>query len=257
MSVTIYNITSSQSIGNTLSGVNQNYDTLDLLLTNIQTSAINYWIPMAQIYEAKKQDWKAAAKEIKNNFPNWQRTSTTFEQNSSRWITPIIAWYPCLFDYSVIRINPAEAQEKTLTWINQKYPVLNKAGTPNYLEYQKMIVYSLNYSQDIPTKEVFELFDATRCTTSDQKVCAYCTKTYHGGGVNCNNGSFSCGGGTSCSVCDTVNCYFDNGLAEKNSTIAASLTIEYQNKYEQPEINAFVYSIQNCEWVFESILATP
>ena len=257
MTNTIFQITTSDSIGNTLSAINQNYENLDVMLTNIQTSAINYWIPMALVYEAKKQDWKKAAKEIKINFPNWSNTTTTFEENSSKWLTPLIVWYPCIFEYRLVQQNPAEAQTKVLSWINSNYPILSKIGKPNYVERQQMIVYSLNYAQDTPTKEILELIDGTTCKTKNQKICAYCSKCYHSGSVDCNNGGFTCGGCSNCSKCEDIDCYFDNKLKTKKSEIAASLTIEYQNKYEQPEINAFVFRVNDCEWVFDQILATP
>lgn len=257
MNNTLFKLISSESIGNTLSSLNSNYETMDVILTNIQTSAINLWLPMMKIYESKKNDWKTAAKEIKNKFPEWEYASTTFEENSAKWLTPIISWYPCILEYKLTQQNPSEVQEKKISWLNTQFPILNKSGSPNYVETQKIIVYSLNYSQDIPTKEVFELFDGTMCTTSDQKVCSYCSKCYHGGGIQCNNGGFTCGGCSNCSVCETVDCFFDNGLTEKSSQIAASLTINYQNKYEQPEINAFVFKVEDCKWVFDSVLAVP
>ncbi len=255
MTNTIFQITTSDSIGNTLSSINQNYENLDVLLTNIQTSAINYWIPMATLYEAKKQEWKESAREIKVSFPTWVEATTNFEENSSKWLTPLIVWYPCIFEYSLIEQNPAEAQSRILSWINLNYPILSKSGKPNYIETQQMIVYSLNYSQDTPTKETLELMDGTLCTTSDQKICAHCSKCYYGGGVNCNNGGFTCGGCSACSKCETIDCYFDNNLQQKSSQIAASITIEYENKYEQPEMNAFVFKVNNCEWQFQEILA--
>jgi hypothetical protein len=257
MTNTIFQITTSNSIGNTLSSINQNYENLDVILTNIQTSAINYWIPMALLYEAKKEEWKTAAREIKVSYPTWSETTTIFEENSSKWLTPIIAWYPCIFEYNLIEQNPAESQERILNWINLNYPMFSNSGKPNYIENQQLIVYSLNYSQDIPTKETLELMDGTECTTSDQKICAHCSKCYHGGGVNCNNGAFRCGGCTNCSKCENIDCYFDNGLTNKTSQIAASITIEYQNKYEKPEMNAFIFKVNSCEWTFVEILATP
>lgn len=257
MSNTIFQITTAESIGNTLSSLNQNYETLDIILTNIQMSAINYWIPMAQIYSAKKEEWKTASKEIKNSFPVWEQASTVFESNSSKWITPLIVWYPCIFDYELVQKNPVEIQNRLLSWINLNYPIFSKNPKPNYTELQKIIIYSLNYSQDIPTKETYDLMDATLCTTKDQKVCAYCSKCYYGGSVNCSNGGFTCGNCSNCSKCEVMNCFFDNNLQEKSSTIASSVVIEYQNKYEQPEINAHVFTVIDCEWVFESLLAKP
>lgn len=255
MTNTIYQITTADSIGNTLSSINQNYENLDLILTNIQASAINYWIPMANFYEQKKEEWKESAREVKVSYQNWVEATTIFEENSSKWLQPLIVWYPCIFEYNLIEQNPAEVQLRILNWLNLTYPVLSNTVKPNYVENQQMVVYSLNYSQDTPTKETLELMDGTLCKTTNQTICTYCSKCYHGGIVNCDHGGFVCGGCTNCMKCETMNCYFDNNLQQKSSQIAASITIQYQNKYEKPEMNAFIFMVKNCEWQFQEILA--
>jgi len=257
MAYSFFQITTTDSIGNTLSGLNQNYIDIESLLTNIQLSAINYWIPMSKIYESKKESWKSATEQIKDNYPLWVDMSTTFESNSSKWISPIVTWYPCILDDQTTENNNYDLQEDILNWIGINYPVLSDISSkPNYTESQIIIVYSLNYKQDTPTQQNYRLFDGTTCSTSNQNVCAHCSKCYHSGSVSCNNGDFWCSGCSTCSKCDSVTCLFDNNAATKSSKIAASIRIDYSNKYESNRLNALIFKVKNCEWVFESIINT-
>ena len=255
MNETLYTITTGDSIGNSLSAINQNYLILDNLLTNIQLSAINYWSPMADYYEQRKDYWKVAARKIKDNFPLWQTASTNFESNSARWITPIITWYPCIVDYKLVNQRPDQLQRLVKNWLNFFHPIfVKKSPIPNYVDGQKIIVYCYNYEQDIPTNQTYELIDTTTCSTYNTKACAYCARCYTGGTGAC---GISCAGCTYCSSCVDQNCYFyanQPSTKTKKSTIQASLNIKYANKYEAVLLNACVFKVFNCEWTFETFL---
>jgi hypothetical protein len=255
MNETLYILTTSDSIGNSLSSINQNYLVLDNLLTNIQLSATNYWIPVANYYEQRKDYWKTAARKIKDNFPLWQIASTNFESNSARWITPITTWYPCIVDYSIVADRPDQFEQLLKNWANFRHPILtNKSPIPNYLEGQLLIVYCFNYEQDIPTNQTYSLIDTTTCVTNDTSVCAYCARCYSGGGGPC---GISCSGCTHCSSCTTQTCYFYKGFPStktKKSTIQADLNIKYTNKYESTTINAAAFIVERCQWTFKSFL---
>ncbi len=257
MNETLFSITTGDSIGDSLSAVNQNYLILDNLLTNIQLSAMNYWIPMADYYEQRKDYWKTAARKIKDNFPLWQTASTNFETYSAKWITPIITWYPCIVDYDIVSQRPDQLQQLMKNWLNFFHPIfVQNSPVPNYLDGQKIIVYCFNYEQDIPTKQLYELIDTTTCVTNDTTVCAYCSRCYRGGGGPC---GISCSGCTNCSSCIGQPCYFYVGqptTKTKKSTIQASLDIQYANKYESIVLNACVFKVFKCEWVFETFLTT-
>lgn len=255
MSETLYSITTGDSIGNSLSSINQNYLILDNLLTNIQLSATNYWIPVADYYDQRKDYLKTAARKIKDNFPLWQIASTNFESNSARWITPIITWYPCIVEYNLSRQRPDQIQQLMKNWLNFFHPIFTRnSPIPNYLDGQKMIVYCFNYEQDIPTAQTYQLSDTTTCVTNNTTVCAYCARCYTGGRGPC---GISCSGCTYCSSCITQSCYFYTGQPStktKKSTIQANLNIKYMNKYESVNLNAYVFKVFNCEWTFETFL---
>jgi len=257
-------ITDTDSIGDCLSSVNLNYELLDNLITNIQLSAINYWIPITTYYENRKNFWKTNALDVATYFSNWQTSSTIFETNSSKWITPLIIWYPFLINFKEYQKNPNKITTDFKTWLDIKYPVLDDKGNPNYLQTQVMTVYAFTYGEDPAVSHTYNLTDSTTCTTQDGLACASCSKTYHGGNVDCDNGDFSCGGTFSDQKCASVSCFFNlefpNGTAtqskSKYSQIHASLNVDYKNKYEESTIIALIFKVNNCSWEFSSILTT-
>jgi hypothetical protein len=253
----IIQISNFDSIGDSLSAVNQNYNALDQLVSNIQFSAINYWIPMANYYEERKDFWKQQAKDVAKNIDNWRVGSTVFETNSSRWITPMVAWYPCLLEYEAIQKTPSLPIESFKNWLNSNYPVLASKNIPNYLDGQRCIVYAISYSQDTPTIQKYDLFDTTTCRTKDQTACASCSKSYRGR-ASCDNGDFDCNGTNNGKVCQSMKCYFigENGkqTPTKTMSIHAAIEIDYENKYEATDLVVAVFVVKNCEWQFSSFL---
>jgi hypothetical protein len=256
MEETLYQITSAESIGDTLIPINNNYNVLDTLLFNIQTSALNYWIPMSEIYENRKTSWKKATDAIKDNYDSWQSIASTFEYNSARWITPIVTWFQCFFNYDQVAVSPDLAEKQIFEWVNLNYPIITDGKNPNYTELQTLIVYALSYDRDKSIIQNYNLSDKTTCSTLDQKVCVYCTKCYHGGGVNCNNGGFTCGGCSRCSKCEEVECFYKNNKKTMESRIGATLKVTYENKYEAEEMIAYIYKVENCKWVFDGIVGS-
>lgn len=258
-------IKESDSIGDSLNVMNYNYEVLDTLVSNIQFSAINYWVPMANYYENRKDFWKIAARDVAKNFVNWQTASTLFEVNSSKWITPLIVWYPNLIDVNLYKTKQPTATQMLKNWLVQNYPVLNTKGIPNYVENQIVIVYSFMYGQETPTSQTHILTDSTTCVTTDSKACAYCWKRYDKGGVvDCDNGDFYCSGTAEDNTCVDVPCFFTvdfpagstSQSKSKVTQINASLTVDYKNKYEDTTIIAQIFTVDGCEWVYNSTLTT-
>jgi hypothetical protein len=259
-------IKETDAIGDSLSSMNLNYELLDNLITNIQLSAINYWIPIATFYESRKDFWKINALDTAKYFVNWQNASTIFETNSAKWITPIITWYPFLVEFNLYKKNSNKIINDLKTWLDVKYPVVTDKGIPIYLQTQVMILYAFAYGEEQPLLQTYNLTDSTTCTTQDGKACASCSKTYHGGVVDCDNGDFWCGGTFTNQECANVSCFFNLDFPDptgktiqsksKFTQIRASLNIDYKNKYEESTIIALVYKVNNCSWEFSSVLTT-
>lgn len=254
MNYSLYSLTTADSIGNTLSTVNENYYVLDQLVHNIQLSAQNLWVPMIEYYNQRKPYLMRAVNTIVGNYQNWRSMTNTFESNSAKWITPLILWYPVVMKMEESRSQPEIAENFFLNFLNGTYPVFNQGSpAPNFLEGQKAIVYSFNYEQDTPTLQSFSLADFTTCKTEDENICAWCAKCYSGS-VYCGKSNFGCGGCSRCSKCAALPCNFDNGLKTKDARIVGELRIEYSNKYESVFLNAYVFKIKNCMWEFDTFL---
>lgn len=255
MEYSLYSLTSADSIGNTLSSVNQNYLVLDQLIQNIQLSAQKFWIPMIEYYNQRKPYLMNAVNLVIDNYQNWQSSSSTFETNSSKWITPLVLWYPTVMIMEESRTLPEIAENRFLAWLNALYPPFSPDNSvPNFLEGQRAIIYSFNYEQDVPTLQSFNLIDYTTCQTADEKICAYCAKCYSGS-VGCGEkGTFNCNGCSYCSRCANLPCNFDNGLKTKDARIVGDIRIDYSNKYESQVLNAYVFKIQDCRWEFDTFL---
>lgn len=253
MNYTIYNnITSTLSIGDTLSTSNLNYLNLDEWVTNIQLSAQNFWIPLMNFY-------KSISTELKNNFIiaqtnkfKWDSFSTVVETNSTKWIEPLVVVYPNILttedlnsDQSIKTIKYNQITD----WFNTNFPIVVQNSTL-YVENQKAYVYILKqqYGDNINTIRLLQ--NNGSCSTSDIDVCTRCETKYQGY-VWCSNGDFQCNGKAACTQCNTLNCYYDQtGTDFYNPIIQAFLNINYQDIYELSDIDCLKFEIQNCQWQY-------
>ena len=257
MTSSLYMITTSSSIGNTLSALNENSHNLDELISSIQLSAQNFWIPMAQYYNERKEFLKEATKEIALNFPRWQTASTTFETNSAKWIMPITVFYPYTQELNIALYNPDVLKTRFKNWLDVYYPVFRKTSPlPYYVEGQMIVVYSFNLEDSPTINNGFSLGDSTVCTTAPVTVCAYCSQCFTSY-VPCQQGTFWCDGrGCSyCHRCGSLSCNFSKTNAtSKASYIRANMYVNLKNSHEKSEMNAYVFIVKDCQWVFERTL---
>jgi hypothetical protein len=253
----LYMLTTSSSIGNTLSTLNQNSYELDKLVSSIQLSAQKFWIPMAQYYEERKTFLKEATKEVASNFPRWQTASTTFEANSAKWITPITVFYPYTEGPNIALYQPNVIQTRFKNWLDVYYPIFRKTSPlPYYVEGQRIIIYSFNLENSQAINSTFTLNDSTVCTSAPVRVCAYCSQCFTSY-VPCQQGTFWCDGrGCSyCHRCGSLNCNFSKtNTTSKASYIRTHMIVNLANSHEKSEMNAFVFMVKDCQWVFEKTL---
>lgn len=253
----LFMLTTANSIGNTLSALNDNSQKLDELIASIQLSAQKFWIPMAQYYENRKEFLKEATKEVALNYPRWQSASTTFENLSSAWLTPIIAFYPYTQEVNLSVAQPNVLQTRFKNWLDVYYPIFRRTSPlPHYVEGQKIIIYSFNLENGTSVNTVLSLSDSTVCTTAPVSVCAFCSQCFSSY-VPCQQGTFWCDGrGCSyCHRCGSLSCKFSKTNAtSKASYIAANMNVNLANAYEKSEMNAYVFTVKDCQWVFEKTL---
>lgn len=269
MSYKYTKILSSDSIGNSLSAINQNYTNLEQQTLIITASANNLWSFVQDYYINVVPIIKNAISSVNNLQANVTSTVTTVQNNSAGWLTPITVFYPTIFPSASSNL----AMVQTVSaWANQNFPIYSSASTnPNFVEDQQLIVYShvWSYSNSSISENVI-LTDSTQCATQGENICGTCNIEYSGGTYYGYGSWFSCDGyKTSCSVCDTLKCSFNSppyvnitnnsiavdggsiNISEATGFIQANVNMSFQDIFELQTINSFIFKIQNCNWVYQ------
>jgi hypothetical protein len=258
-------ISPTDSIGNTLSTLNENYTKLQTWFDSIALSANNYWKPVVEFYKDFSPRLKSNISLGSQNLDSWIDTSTTVEYNSARWIEPLVIYYP--FVITLQNQGNMQSQYNTITtWLNNKFPVLNsncKNGVC-YVENTKCYVYLMleqNSKSDIVNffsnrfleeNKRSQPTDGTTCTTSDTTGTAGCSQCYSGS-VGCGGkGTFRCNGCRSCNISSPVTCNFlENNSKRKPVKIVADIFYNYTDNFLDPFM-ILNYTVSNCKWLLKS-----
>lgn len=90
----IYEISSEDSIGNSLSSVNLNYSQLERETLQLMISAEKYWYPMQDYYLSFQKFLKDTTTIAQTYSASWIGTATLVREYSATWIKPITIFYP-------------------------------------------------------------------------------------------------------------------------------------------------------------------
>jgi hypothetical protein len=257
MSYTFTLLTTSDSIGDSLSSINQNYLNLETWIDTIQLSADNYWIPFINYYKSFMLELKDNIKKSNLVLNNWKQVSTTVEANSSKWIEPLIIYYPTIIQTNS-QVNLNDLSQSALydvtSWLNTNFSILNNDCYNGicYTEKQEAIVHVILKNSPRYDDQKFEISDSTTCYTSNTIVSAPCKVTFSGDVTQCNGGIYHCNGSVSCNPNNSVNCVFPNGLKSNKSTITAYLYYNFYDTYDNKNILRLKYRVSNCSWVYIS-----
>lgn len=252
----------TDSIGDTLSSINENYKKLEEWFNSISLSATNYWKPVADFYKDFSPTLKTNIDNGLQKLPNWINVSTLIEENSAKWVEPLIIHYPEVVKLSE-QVNNSFVDTVT-NWLNLKFPVLNN-GCPNgvcYIENSQCIVHVMR--QDTSDSELVSgtktrrqqecepasVTDFTLCQTSDTLATANCNVSYSGS-VNCGKRTpFRCGGSRSCTVTQKVGCTFSqNGSKQYIPSIKANIFYNFVDDYLKTDLFRLNYKVANCKWI--------
>jgi hypothetical protein len=262
MNYTFTLLSSSDSIGDTLSAINQNYNNLENWITNIQLSADNFWKPFAEFYKGFTLELKPNIKKSNDLLGNWKSVSSTVETNSAKWIEPLIFYYPYIINTSeqatnsnsgVISTTITQTKLIEITrWLNANFPVIEN-NIISYVENQELVLHLFLKSVRLDDDK-YQISDSTVCSTSDTIASGPCTITLTGTVTDCNKSNYNCGGSHSCTVSQKVVCAFPNGAKNNNRNITANLNYSFRDEYEQDEILRLVFAVSNCSWIYKSKL---
>jgi hypothetical protein len=272
MSYIYKSILSSDSIGDSLSYINQNYANLEAQTLTAIASANTLWTFVQDYYTAIVPLIRDAITSVGSLTASIQSATTTVQQNSAGWLTPITIFYPTIFpsaSSNLAIVNTVSA------WVNNNFPVYSDSSiNSNFIENQELIAYShvWAYSPNGISENVI-LTDSTQCSTQGENICGTCKVKYSGGAYwGGGNNWFSCEGYVaSCSVCDTLICNYNSppytnivndSIAVDGGTIntsvatgyiQANVNMSFQDIFEVQTINSFVFKIQNCLWVYQGV----
>jgi len=207
----------TESIGNTLSTVNNNYFNLELNTLSIQNDIEKYWNPVINYYLDFQKFLKETTSIAQSYSSMFIGTSTTVEANSSSWIKPITIFFPSIFPDS---IESDSIVDTLSSWIIEYFPETSFSEydeitdsfnqVSNYVENQELIVYAHRWKYGSSISDNTLLIDYAFCQTSDKQVCVTCTNRYSGY-VRCGNGDFNCSGqSNSCPQCKTLSCFYNS-----------------------------------------------
>jgi hypothetical protein len=197
------------NIADSLKIINANYEILDEWTQAISLSASNYWQPLSDLYNFRKNEWNQSISLVTQNSAAWIDMSTLVESNSAKWVKPLVIYYPGLFSAEQNQ-GASSILSSVSEWLNKNYPVTTEyREKPFYIQDQTAIVYNYFYynEKNISVRE--HLLDQTLCSTEDGYIKVTCATNYIGY-VFCSNGDFQCTGRSSyCMKEQDVECYYN------------------------------------------------
>ena len=131
-----------------LSTIGINFSALDAEICNLGFSATNLWNPLYTEFVDNSGNWDSVYNTVHDFSACWQSTFTTVRDLSAAWLSPITIIYPSIF-------NPGDFDQSVITsWVQTNFPV-SQGNCINYLNGQRMKVFSLEYKvskQDITAR---------------------------------------------------------------------------------------------------------
>jgi hypothetical protein len=234
MIYTVTTILSTETIGDSLSTVNQNYLNLDKRTTSISLSTEQNWLPLISLYENNKKTWGEVITLVHQYSARWLNATTTVETLSAHWNTPISIFYPEIFPSPFSPDNLLSVTNFVRTHFPIEDPTFielpivlpdsiqpitprpqNYNPKPNYIEGQTLIIYSYTHTllEDVINYNA-TLSDFTICATNPRTVSLKCVNTYTGW-APCNSGPFYCRTvSNGCWTSRNVNCRYDGSPYE-------------------------------------------
>lgn len=256
MSYQFNKILQNDYIGNSLQKVNNNYSVLSEWTTNILTSSNELYEPLNSFYLFYKDYWNESIDfALTVNAP--QRL-TSFEtnvlENSAKWISPLIFYYPAITKYD--QNNLLSLKQNALSWFIQNYPVTNNFSTI-FVENTVAFLYCPLYEEELKIDNSLSILETSNCKTNDTSTSVYCWVTYNDN-IACYDDRHACDkfnrtqqdfpNSPSCVKNFTLTCDYENGQNEITRTGKANIKSYFFDRYEREEMICIKLQVKNCEW---------
>ena len=271
-------ILSSQNIDQSLSAININYTSLQLLVSSLQVYYDSTIQPIVDFNNQYSLQLNNTLTLTQNYSANWNDFETLVLSNSSKWLRPFTIFYPTL-----IQDNITQNDINTITtWLGQYFPVTNTDGSLNYVQNQNLLVncYLYTYDTDNKIKLNDYAFSYAKCSTHNATIHAHCQTLITGGWIHCNQGAYLCDTTLDCYPSLKVDCWYgdpylfdipnygknipsNNPPAKTNKNyssyvnsrvnvrgqILADITMNFLDKKETG-IQTLKFIVDNCNWAY-------
>jgi hypothetical protein len=256
MSYTFNKLISTDYIGNSLNSVNLNYDSLDLWTNNIILSSEQYYEPMKNFYLFYRDFWKDTINysiEI-NAIPRLTSFQTNVLENSAKWISPIVLYYPLITENNIQNLQ--NLKQNALEWMNNTYPV-SSIGNANLVENTIGLVYCLLYEEKTRIDTTFTKISTTRCTTNNSSATVQCWIAYlnnigcYGDRNVCANFSRTIANHPNSPSCEnifTIECDYENGQKQIDRNGIVNINSYFLDRYEKDEFYLLKMIVKSCNW---------
>ena len=262
MSTTVTQILSSDDIFSSLADINSVYLNFDTQLNNIQKIVDDQYQYIIDFYNENFQQLQESITLAQTLSSDWDSFQTTVSENSAKWLQPLTLIYPKINNYPFYESNLNEITN----WLNSKFPVIDtNTNELLFVENQKAIISC--YMKHVYPKLSLNQYvfqpntSQTLCSTSNPNVCVSCQTTY-GGLVGCHQGLFNCQNTTYCTFCAPTHCSYKNppyiiiDSLHAYSRIEAYVKVSYQEISEDENIITIVFTVKNCQWIFNNYITS-
>lgn len=254
MSYTFNKLISSDYVGNSLSTVNLNYENLNLWTSNIMISSEKYYEPLKNFYLFYGDFWKDTINysiQIEA-IPRLTSFQTNVLENSAKWISPIVLYYPLITENNDLE----NLKQNALEWMNKTYPV-SSIGNTNIVENTLGLVYCLLYEEETRIDTTFTKISTTRCITNDSSATVECWIAYlnnigcYGDRNVCANFSRTIAthpDSPSCENIFTIECAYEDGNKQIDRNGIVNINSYFSDRYEKDEFYLLKLIVKSCNW---------
>jgi hypothetical protein len=139
----VFPIKDYESIGDSLSSINYNFNALDVYTCNFEYSAANIWNSLYNQFSVNSANWLNTMNTVKTNSGCWTDTYNSVKTLSSVWMKPISLIYPYPLN---IDGDSSDIISDVTDWVNETLPVFS--GTCfNFIVGQELYIFTPLYRE--------------------------------------------------------------------------------------------------------------
>jgi hypothetical protein len=185
----VFPIKDYESVGDSLSSINYNFNALDIYTCNFEYSASSLWNSIYNQFSENSANWVSTMNLVKTNSGCWTDTYNSVRTLSSVWLKPISLIYPYASEFNIDGATNDLISVVT-NWINETLPVFS--GTCfNFIVGQELYIFTPLYS------ELNRVLSQSKITGKKSvKVRYSCSCIGKGTQVGYTNGTVDCGAQT-------------------------------------------------------------